>query len=166
LSYHPRRTDIDEDQSIYHAGVFTLLYLIKFSCPDLSNVVQELSKCMDKATPAAFKELKRVMRFVAASKDYGLKVEPTKAEPDVFNWNMVVHTDTDWTGDKEDCRSISSYVINLLGVPVLWKSKSQKSMSISRSESEYFALSEEAKDICFIVMVLEAVGISPDPNYS
>jgi hypothetical protein len=77
-----------------------LLYLIKYSHPDLSNVVRELSKCMDKATPAAFKELKRVMRSVAATKDYGLKVEPTKADPSMFNWNMVVYTDSDWAGDK------------------------------------------------------------------
>jgi hypothetical protein len=52
----------DEDQSIYRAGVGRLLYLIKYSCPDLSNVVRELSKCMDKATPAAFKELKFLLQ--------------------------------------------------------------------------------------------------------
>jgi hypothetical protein len=33
-------------------------------------------------------------------------------------------------------------------------------LSLSSSEAEYFALSEAAKDIRFIVMVLEAVGIS------
>jgi hypothetical protein len=35
----PEEQISDEDQSIYHAGVGTLLYLIKYSCPDLSNVV-------------------------------------------------------------------------------------------------------------------------------
>jgi hypothetical protein len=49
---------------------------------------------MDKATPASFKELKLVMRFVAANNDYGLKVEPTKSDPDMFNWNMFVYTDS------------------------------------------------------------------------
>jgi hypothetical protein len=43
----PEEQISDEDQSIYRAGVGMLLYLIKYSCPDLSNVVQELSKCMD-----------------------------------------------------------------------------------------------------------------------
>jgi hypothetical protein len=115
----PEEQISDEDQSIYCAGVGTLLYLIKHSCPDLSNVVQELFKCMDKATPAAFKELKHVMHFVAATKAYGLKVEPTKADPDMFHWKMVVYTDSDWAGDKEGHHSISGNVIYLLGVPVL-----------------------------------------------
>jgi hypothetical protein len=97
-----------EDKSINHAGVGTLLYLIKYSRPYLSNIVQELSKCMDKTTPAAFKALKRVMHFVAATKDYGLKVEPTKVDPDMFNWNMVAYTDSDWAANKEEGHSISS----------------------------------------------------------
>jgi hypothetical protein len=54
---------------------------------------------MDKATSAAFKELKCAMCFVAATKDYGSKVEPTKADPNMFNWNMVVYRDSDWAGD-------------------------------------------------------------------
>jgi hypothetical protein len=37
-------------QSGYSSGVGMLLYLIKYSQPDLCNVVRELSKCMDKAT--------------------------------------------------------------------------------------------------------------------
>jgi hypothetical protein len=48
----------EEDQAVYRAGVGTLLYLIKYSRPDIASVVRELSKCMDKATSAAFKEMK------------------------------------------------------------------------------------------------------------
>jgi hypothetical protein len=51
----------DEYQAIYCAGVGILLYLIKYSRPDIANVVRKLSKCMDKATLAAFKEMKCVM---------------------------------------------------------------------------------------------------------
>jgi hypothetical protein len=41
----------------------------------------------------------------------------------------------------------------------MWKSKSQKSVTLSSSEAEYFALSEAAKDVKFIVMVLQSLGI-------
>jgi hypothetical protein len=148
-----------KDQVIYRAGVETLLYLIKYSRPDIANVVRELSKCMDKATPAAYKEMKRVMCFIADTKDYGLKIEPEQPSKDKFNWNMVVYTDSDWAGDKEDRHSFSGYVIFLLDVPILWKSKSQKSVPLSSSEAEYFAMSEAVKDVHFIVMVLESLGI-------
>jgi hypothetical protein len=37
--------------------------------------------------------------------------------------------------------------------------QSQKSVTISSSEAEYFALSEAAKDVKFIVMVLQSLRI-------
>jgi hypothetical protein len=64
------------DQKISRSAVGSLLYLIKYSRPDIANTVRELSKCMDKTTPAAYKEMTCVMRFVSATKDYGLKIEP------------------------------------------------------------------------------------------
>ena len=41
-----------------------LLYLTKYSRPDISNVVRELSKCMDGATIGTYLELLRVIKFV------------------------------------------------------------------------------------------------------
>jgi hypothetical protein len=64
-----------------------------------------------------------------------------------------------WAGDKENRQGVSGYVVFLLGVPILWKSKSQKSITLSSSEAEYFAMSEAAKDVRFIAMVLELLGI-------
>jgi Reverse transcriptase (RNA-dependent DNA polymerase) len=121
-----------EDQKVYRSAVGSLLYLIKYSRPDIANTVRELSKCMDKATPAAFKEMKRVMRFVAGTKEYGLKLEPHSPNATTFSWNMVVYTDSDWAGDKDTRRSVSGYVLFLLTVPLMWKSKSQQGVSLSR----------------------------------
>jgi hypothetical protein len=56
--------------------VGSLFRLVKNSRPDLANAVRELSKCMDGATPAAFKEIKRVLKFIFDTKDYGLKIYP------------------------------------------------------------------------------------------
>jgi hypothetical protein len=39
-----------------------LLYLIKHSRRDISNAVRELTKCLDGATPEAFKEMLRVIK--------------------------------------------------------------------------------------------------------
>jgi hypothetical protein len=48
-----------EDQTLYRSGVRMLLYLVKHSCPDIANVVRELSKCMDSATLAATKRAEK-----------------------------------------------------------------------------------------------------------
>jgi hypothetical protein len=44
-------------QSKYRSGVGMLLYLIKYSRPDLADVVRELSKCMDDESLAAYREM-------------------------------------------------------------------------------------------------------------
>ena len=39
-----------------------LRYLVKHSRPNIGNAVRELSKVLDNPTPAAFKEIKRVIK--------------------------------------------------------------------------------------------------------
>jgi hypothetical protein len=56
-------------------------------------------------------------------------------------------------------RNIFGYIIFLLGCPVVWKSKQQQSVTLSSSEAEYVALSEAAREIKFVVQVLESIGI-------
>jgi hypothetical protein len=41
----------------------------------------------------------------------------------------------------------------------MWRSQTQKTVSLSSSEAEYYALSEEAKEFKFVVQVLELIGL-------
>jgi hypothetical protein len=61
-------------QRRYRSGVRMLLHLIKYSRPDLCNVVRELSKCMDKATMGTYVEMLRVVKFVIDTKTFCLKI--------------------------------------------------------------------------------------------
>ena len=65
-----------EQQELYRSGVGSLLYLIKHSRPDISNIVRELAKCMGGASEAAMKELLRVVKFVIDNRNFGLRIEP------------------------------------------------------------------------------------------
>jgi hypothetical protein len=135
-----------------------LLYLVKHSRPDIANVVRELSKVMDRASPAAIKELKRVIKFVLDTKTFGLKIQPEQKKLDE-KWSMTVYTDSEYAGDKETRISVGGYIIFLLGVPILWKSKAQRAVTLSSAEAEFVALSEAAKDIKFVTQILESMGI-------
>lgn len=54
---------IDPDkQKLYRSGVGILLFLVKFSRPDISNSVRELSKVNDGATEEYFKGLMRTIK--------------------------------------------------------------------------------------------------------
>jgi hypothetical protein len=107
------------DQTLYRSGVGMLLYLVKHSRPDIANVVRELSKCMDGATPATNKKLKRVIKFVLDTQNFGLKIEPIVRKTE-DNWEIVIYLDSDYSGDKESRNSMTGYIVYLLGIPISW----------------------------------------------
>ena len=92
-----------------------LLFLIKHSRPDLCNAVRELSKCLDGAGQAAYKEMLRVIKYALDTRNRGLKIAPTIGE---IEWSMLVYTDSDWAGDKDNRRSVGGYMIFVNGVLV------------------------------------------------
>jgi hypothetical protein len=137
-----------EHQSKYRTGVGMLLYLTKYSRPDISNIVRELSKCMDSASWGSYQELLRVIKFVNDTKSFGLMVEPRL--DDDLEWNLKIFCDSDWAGDSETRISVTGFVIYLLDVPVCWRSKSQKGVTLLSTEAEYVAISEAVKEVKFI----------------
>jgi hypothetical protein len=147
-----------KDQHTYRSGVGTLLQFVKHSRPDINNPVRELSKSMDSATEASFKEMKRIIKFVLDTRQFGLKLQPSLLS-ESKEWSITVYSDSDWAGDKDTRRSISGYIIFIMNCPILWRSKQQETVSLSSSEAEYIALSEAAKEIKFIYQVLDSLGI-------
>ena len=146
-----------EEHEMYRSGVGMLLFLVKHSRPDIANAVRELSKLNDCPTSAAFKELKRVIKYVLDTKHYGLRFCPIETEDD--EWRIIAFSDSDYAGDKETRISVSGFVIFVCGVPICWRSKAQRGVTLSSSEAEYVALSETVKEVKFITMVLESMGI-------
>jgi len=145
-------------QSEYMSGVGMLLYLVKYSRPDIANAVRELTKCMDGATPAAYKEMLRLVKFVLCTKTWGLKIMP-KSPDGTMKWNLVSFSDSDWAGDKDNRRSINGFIIFLCGVPIVWRSKQQKTVALSSSEAEFVAISEAVKEILFVLQLLRTMNI-------
>ena len=147
-----------EKQSMYRTGVGMLLYLVKHTRPDIANPVRELSKCLDGTSPAAYKEMLRVIKFVIDTKHLALKLKPTPLDENV-KWELIAYSDSDFAGDKETRISIAGFVLYLMGVPVSWRSKGMKSVTLSSTEAEYVALSEAAKEVKYVYQLLMSMGV-------
>jgi hypothetical protein len=78
----------DDFQRKYCSGVGMILYLTKYSRPDISNIVRELSKCMNAASWDSYQELLHVIKFINDTKSFGLKVMPKLDNH--FSWNLKV----------------------------------------------------------------------------
>ena len=75
-------------------------------------------------------------------------------------WDLVSFCDSDWAGDPESRISVTGFITYMLGVPICWRSKAQKGVTLSRSEAEYVEMSEAVKEIRFVYYLLECLGIS------
>jgi hypothetical protein len=149
----------EELQSRYRTGIGQIMFLIKHSRPDLMSAVRELSKVLGKATEAAYKELLSCAKFVIGTKNKGLKVDPHDTKKGL--WEMTVFSNSDWAGDPDDRKSVGCYVIFLNGAPIAWRARSQKVVSLSSSEAEFYACCAEAvREVSFIAQILLFMGVS------
>ena len=146
----------DEDQKKYRSGVGSLLYLVKHTRPDLSNIVRELSKAMDGANESHMKALLRAIKFVEVTKNYKLIMKSCKKGQ--MKWRLRAYSDSDYAGDSESRRSISGYILYLNGCAVCWRSRGQKSVSLSSTEAEYRAQSDTVTEVMFVKMLVEFLG--------
>ena len=71
------------------------------------------------------------MKFVLDIKQYCLKIQP---KDEGKEWDLVSYCDSDWAGDAETRISVTGFIIYLLGVPIYWRSKGQKGVTLSSSE--------------------------------
>ena len=143
-----------EQHEKYRNGVGMLLYLMKNTRLDISNSMMGLTILNDGPTGNVMKEMKRVIKYVLETGNKGLKMTPHKKENirDIF-----VYSESDFSGNKESRIRVSGLFILLNDAPISWRSKAQRSVKLSSSESEYVALSEAAKELKFIWMLLKSI---------
>ena len=145
------------EQTRYQSGVGMLLFLVKYSRPDITNAVRELSKVNDGATKNHMRMLLRVMKYVLMSRNKALhyKLRPGCSEKRI----LTGYCDSDWAGDRNNRKSVTGYCIYFMGCLIAWKSRSQKNVTLSSSEAEYVAISEVCCEIIFIKMILEFLNV-------
>ena len=127
-----------EKHTKYRLGVRILLYLIKFSRPDISNSVQELTKVNDGATEAQWKLLVLAIKYTIETKNKVLRYKiGEKSKED--RWEIKALNDSDYTEDDDTRISVTGYYLYVYGCMVSRKSRVQKSITLSSTEAEYVA---------------------------
>ncbi|KAG8487350.1 hypothetical protein CXB51_021006 [Gossypium anomalum] len=118
----PKLTTLDSsppftDVHLYRSTVGMLQYLC-ITRPELSFCVNKLSQYMNLPSETHWRAVKRVLRYLVGTVDYGLCF--SKGQPEV-----VCYSDADWASSMEDCRFTTGYVVYLGPNPVAWCSRKQ-----------------------------------------
>jgi hypothetical protein len=105
---------------------------------------------MDSVTWGAYNELLRVIKLIIDTKTFGLKIQP-KLDNNL-GWDLKIFCDSNWAGDSETRVNVTGFIIYLLNVPICWRSKPQKGVTLSSTEAKYVAIFEAIKDLKLIFM--------------
>lgn len=117
-------------QLLIQSGVAMLLYLVKHTRPEIANAVRELSKALDCPSPVAYKEMLCVIKHLLDTKNLGIQVALVALVDN--EWLLVTFSDSDFGGDKETRASVAGFILYLMGVPISWQSKGQKSVGADK----------------------------------
>ena len=70
-------------------------------------------------------------------------------------WYLTCYSDNDYAGGPDSQKSVSGYVWCARNVPISWRSKAQRTVTLSSSEKEFVAQSEAVKEIMFVTQLME-----------
>jgi hypothetical protein len=122
----PPVEDASQFRSI--AGAFQYLIFIR---PDIAYAVQQICLHMHDPQEPHLMAMKRIMRYLQGTLDYGLLLCRLSSS------DLIVYTDTNWTGCPDTRRSTSGYAVFLGGNLVSRSAKRQTVVSRSSTDAEY-----------------------------
>ena len=127
----------------YHSLVGGLLFICRYSRPDIAYAVGVLSKYVSNPHWSHWRAAIRVAGYLKKTKNFYLHFSRGNEES---SSRIVVFSDADLAGDPDTNRSTNGSAVycgaNLIG----WRSKVQQTVATSTCEAELVALSQSAKD--------------------
>ncbi|KAK6125101.1 hypothetical protein DH2020_041165 [Rehmannia glutinosa] len=123
------------------------------SRPEISYSVNKVSQFMQSPLDSHWRAVKRILRYLAGTLDYGLHLKAsTKPQ-------LVAFSDADWASDPDDRRSTTGSCVFFGDNLIAWSSKKQRTVSRSSTEAEYRALAHVTCDVIWFQSLFKELKI-------
>ena len=147
--------DMASRRDVYMQIVGAFSWLANMTMPHLCYATSQLSRFLANPGMPHFDAAMRVLAFIDGIADPALVFTPNASR------GLEIFVDSNW-GSKFSC---SGAIFMLYGCPFHWFAKSQKSVSLSSAEAEFFGAMLAARDGVFARDLLFELGvISPGPT--
>ena len=146
----------------YQTGVGKLLYLSRWSRPDIINTVRELSHFTARTQRAHIESMNIVMDYCVGTMEKGLILNPKgkwDGKKDGTKIQIVGKSDSDYAKDLESRRSVSGYCVFVNGAPVGMKSKMQATVTLSVTEAELIAATNCVQEMLYVKKIIKSIGL-------
>ena len=134
--------------TLFRSLIGSLWYLLS-TRPDIVYSVGLLSKYMEKPKESHWLAVKRILRYIKGTMDFGL----------LYSYNndatLYGYSDSDWGGNQDERKSTTRYVFYLGSTTFTWMSKKQSIVALSTCEAEYVASSTSIYEAIWLKILLK-----------
>jgi hypothetical protein len=154
----PSSEDDDVTSNPYSSLIGGLLWVAQCTRPDIAFVVNRLSQFLKSPSNLHWNSAIRVLGYLVKTKDLKLNLGGKELVP-------TAYSDADWAEDRHERRSTTGYVFMLGDGPVSWRSRKQRTVSLSSTEAEYMAMSDSCREAHWLVSLLNELNISKERRF-
>ncbi|KAH1072904.1 hypothetical protein J1N35_025232 [Gossypium stocksii] len=120
---------------------------------DIAYTVNRICQFMHSPTTTHMTALKRILRYLCGTLDYGIVFRPST------QLSLVGYADANWGLDFDNHRSTSGFCVYFGDVPISWCSKKQQVVFRSTTEAEYRGLAAATSDIIWLISLLQELQV-------
>ena len=159
-----------------------LIFALVMCRPNISFPVMKLSQYNTLPAEYHYEAIQEVYRYLNATIDDGLmfwRPKPcrtltpsttyTPPQPDSYKLfippenkspnTAYFYADSDFAGDRQSQRSVGGIIIMFGGAAIVYKTILQRTIALSSTEAEFYALTEAGKLVLYIRFVLADLGL-------
>ena len=141
-------TEEEVDATQYRRIVGSLRYLVH-TRPDLAFAVGYVSRFMRRPTTEHQQAVKRILRYVAGTSDYGLHYPRCLGAA-----HFIGYSDSDHAGDIDTSKSTSGTLFFLSKCLISWQSVKQQVVALSSCVAEYIAATTASTQALWLARLL------------
>ncbi len=148
--------NIGDRSNSYARLLGELQFLANATRPDIAYAVNRLASYTANPSMQHTTALKRVLRYLSGTRSYGITYSSNPQNPALLGYADAAYANAD------DLKSTSGYVFLAGGGAITWRSKKQSTIALSSTEAEYVALSEAAREACWLRSLHGELGFPQD----
>ena len=137
----------------YREAIGSIMYLMVCTRPDLAYPVCNLAKFVEKPTVVHWTAVKRMLRYIIATRNLGLGFRGHDASP-----VPMVYVDDDWAGDTQMSESMCGCAVMMGPAAVTWCARQQEVVAMSPAEAEYISICMGVKELMWIRRLVQVLG--------